>query len=276
MWSVVTLLPRIAQHSRSRNIGHRRRRLRHVLEVRRILHVGRFVVPGERLALGNFQSAPLRVAAEHIFIGLLEQIAGNELRQNVGHFLRGRPDVFEEDRLAFAIAQRLVINIHVDATGQGKRHHQRRRHQVVRPHLGVDAALEVAIAAQHRCDHQVLVRDHARYFSGQRSRIADARRASIAHHVELQLLEIRQQPRTREVLSHYHRSRRQRGLHPLGNRQSLLYRLLCQQSCRHQHRRIRRVSATGNRGDHYTAVSQRLFQRNFCLDGHRVLGFRNR
>ena len=64
-------------------------------------------------------------------------------------FALRRPDVGEIDRLAvFAFAERIFAQINIDASGQRESHHQRRRHQIVGAHFGVDAAFEVAIAAR--------------------------------------------------------------------------------------------------------------------------------
>jgi hypothetical protein len=66
----------------------------------------------------------------------------------------------QEDRLAgLVLADRLLVEVDVDAAGQRVGHHQRRRHQVVGAHVGVDAPLEVAVARQHRADHQVALLD---------------------------------------------------------------------------------------------------------------------
>ena len=43
--------------------------------------------------------------------------------------------------------------------GDGIGDHQRRRGEVVHAHFGVDAALEIAVAGQHRADRQIAFGD---------------------------------------------------------------------------------------------------------------------
>ena len=84
-----------------------------------------------------------------------------------------------------AVAERLVVEIDVDAAGERIRDDQRRRREVVRPHLGMNAALEVAVAGQHGRDDQLAARSIAsEIVVGQRTAVADARRAAVADEVE--------------------------------------------------------------------------------------------
>ena len=78
----------IAEHARAADVAHRRRRLRHVLEVGRILHVGRARRPRRRSRpVGHCRSAPALVALEDVAVGVAEQVAGDELLQHVVDFL---------------------------------------------------------------------------------------------------------------------------------------------------------------------------------------------
>ena len=52
-------------------------------------------------------------------------------------------------------AQRVVHQVDVHRAGQRVGDDQRRRGEVVHLHVGVDAALEVAVARQHRGDGEV-------------------------------------------------------------------------------------------------------------------------
>ena len=98
--------------------------------------------------------------------------------------------------------------------GQGVGHHQRRGGQVVGPHLGVDPALEVAVAREHAGHHQVALVDRLGHRLGQRAAVADAGGAAVAHHVEAELLQVGQQPGRVEVLGDHLGARRQAGLDP--------------------------------------------------------------
>src|SRR5437763_952277 len=81
----------------------------------------------------------------------------------VPDFLLRRPDVLEVNRRAVpGLAERLGGEVEIDAAGEGVGDDERRRGEVVGPHLGVDAALEVAVARQHAGDDQAVVGHAAR------------------------------------------------------------------------------------------------------------------
>jgi hypothetical protein len=61
------------------------------------------------------------------------------------------------------VAQRLVVEVDVHTTGQGIGNDQRWRRQIVGPNQRMNAALEVAIAAQHRRHDQVTRLDALRH-----------------------------------------------------------------------------------------------------------------
>ena len=66
----------------------------------------------------------------------------------------------QKNRVAVrVVAERLLRQVDVDAAGEGVGDDQRRRGEEIRPHLGVDAALEIAVAAQHRRDDEVVLVD---------------------------------------------------------------------------------------------------------------------
>ena len=76
------------------------------------------------------------------------------------------------------------------AAGQRIRHDQRRRGEVVGPDLLLNAPLEVAVAAQHRGDDEVARLDFGRDVVGQRTAVADAGRAAVAHEVEPERVQV--------------------------------------------------------------------------------------
>ncbi len=86
------------------------------------------------------------------------------------------------------MAKRIVIHIERHRAGQGIGHYQRRGGQEIHPDLGMDAALEIAIAGQYRGDRQFAVMDGLADGFGQGTGVADAGGAAIAHQVEAQLL----------------------------------------------------------------------------------------
>ncbi len=86
--------------------------------------------------------------------------------------------------------QGLVVDVQVDATGQGEGHHQDRGGQVVRPDTGMDPGFEVPVPAQDGGHHQAVVRDGVLDGVRKRARVSDAGRAAVAHHLELELFQV--------------------------------------------------------------------------------------
>ena len=78
------------------------------------------------------------------------------------------------------VPERLVDQVDVGRAGQGIGHDQRRAGQVVGLHQRIDAALEVAVAAEHGRGHQVALRHRRGHRIGQRAAVADAGRAAVA------------------------------------------------------------------------------------------------
>ena len=94
------------------------------------------------------------------------------------------------------------------------RHHQRRRGKIVRLHIGRDAALEVAVAGQHRGGDQPLVVDRLGDRRRQRTGIADAGGAAEADEVKADLVEFFLQAGLFEIFGNDLRAGSQRGLDP--------------------------------------------------------------
>ena len=96
-----------------------------------------------------------------------------------------------------SVPERFVLQVDIHRAGQGVGDHQRRRGQVVRPHVGVDPSLEVAVARKHGDRDQVVFLDRLADGRGQGSRIADAGGAAVADQVETKLVEDRCRARRR-------------------------------------------------------------------------------
>ena len=213
--------------------------------------VGRLGLPGEAVAGRHRQAAPPVVALEDAGVLLAEHLGGDRAEHRLLNLALGRPDVLQVHRPPVgARAERLGGQVDVHRPGQRVGHHQRRRGEVVRAHVLLDAALEVAVAAQHRGNHQALLPHLGRDLLGQRAAVADAGRAPVADEVEAERVEKRLQPGLAQVLGHDLRAGRQAGLHPRLARQALLDRLLRQQARADHHAWIRRVGAAGDGGDH--------------------------
>ena len=192
MWSVVTESPSLASTRAPEMSVTGLRRRAHALEVRGLAHVGRLRVPREGRALRRRQALPALVAGEDVGVVLGEHRALDRGVDRVLDLERRRPDVPEEHLLAgLGGAERLVLEVEVHRPGERVRDDQRRRREVVHLHVGVDAALEVPVAGEHRHDRQVVLVDGRRDLVRQRAGVADAGRAAVADEVEAELLQVR-------------------------------------------------------------------------------------
>ncbi len=168
----------------------RARRFLHALEIGRVGDVGGAVVPAIGLTLGNRNVLPFFFTAEHIGVFGHEHFARYHAMHRIGHFLIGRPDVFQIDGLAVLTgADGIFRDVDLHRTGKGVGHHQHRAGQVVRPHQRMHAAFEVAVARQHRRHHQVMILDGLFDIVVQRAGVTDTGRTAITHQVETQLVE---------------------------------------------------------------------------------------
>ena len=182
-------------------------RSRLLLEERRFLHVGRRGVPGVHRSARSRQRHPPFVAVPDVGVLTLELVLRDRRGHRGGDLVGRRPDVSEEDGSVGAHAERFARHIHLDRTGQGVRHAERRRGQVARPHLRVDPALEVPVAGEHRHDVEIALVHRRGDALGQRPGVPDARRAAVPDEREPELLEIGSQTRAVEVVGDDARAR---------------------------------------------------------------------
>ncbi len=255
MWSVVTLSPSSAS-TRAPWMSPTGSRLGgHALEVGRQAHVGRVGIPGEALAGGDRQAVPALVAGEHLAVAAAEHVRAHGLADGLRDLVRGGPDVAEVDVLAvLVLAERVADDVDVHRAGERVGDAQRRRGEVVHLHVRVDAALEVAVARQHRDDREVGVVDGRGDLIGQRAGVADAGRAAVADEVEAERLERLGQPGAVEVLGDDLRAGRERGLDPRLGAQAARERVAGEDAGADHHRRVGGVGAAGDRRDHDVAV----------------------
>ena len=251
---------RIAQQGQDAHAGqvlHEGLGIGHLVEVGRPLDIGRGLAPLEQAAVRHRHRFPPPIALEHLRILLAEHLGVDRAGQQVADLLGRRPDLAEVHRPPAAIRpQRLLLQVDIDRTGQRVGDHQRRRGQVVGLHLLVDAAFEVAVAAEYRRHHQFLALDRFRDGLGQRAAVSDAGRAAEPDQVESQLLEVRDQARLLQIVHHHLRARRQAGLHPGLALKSALDGLLGQQAGPQHHGGVRGVGATCDGRDHHRAVGE--------------------
>ena len=91
---------------------------------------------------------------------------------------------------SLSCAERLGGEVDVERAGQRIGDHQRRRGEIVGPHVRVHAAFEIAVARQHRGGDQIVLVDRLGNRLRQRAGIADAGGAAIADEVEAERVEI--------------------------------------------------------------------------------------
>ena len=179
------------------------------------------------------------------------------MRHRIGDLAVRRPDIPEINRLAIpALAERILCQIGADRPGERVRHNERRRGEVIGPHLGVDAPLEIAVARQDGADREIALIDRLRNRLRQRPGIADAGRAAIADQVEADLVEILLESGDGIVIADDLAARRETRLDPRLRLQPLLDRLFGEEAGAEHDTRVRGVRAARDRGDDDIAVMQ--------------------
>ena len=176
----------------------RRRLHRHALEERRVADVGRVGVPREPVAGRHLQrpaSARRRsntsaYCSRNMLRRHRRAASSPESRARSARCRAGRPAAPSLPVPSGSVVRSIVI-----LPGQRVGDDERRRREVVRAHLLLDAALEVAVAAQHRRDDEVARFDLRRHVVRQRTAVADAGRAAVADEVEAELVEIQVEAR---------------------------------------------------------------------------------
>ncbi len=229
----------------------------HVLEEGGLLDVGRVGVPLVEVALGDLHVVPLLVAGVDVGVLLSVDLRVQGVVDLPGHLLLRRPHVLEVDGVALAIlAQRVLREVYVHRAGQGVGDDERRGGEVVGPHVRVDAALEVTVAREDGGDHEVVLVDRLGDLLGERAGVPDARRAPVADHVEVELLQRVEEPGGLEVLRDDLGPGREARLDVRRDREAPLAGLLRQKPRAHHHRRVRGVGAAGYGGDDGGAVGE--------------------
>ena len=262
-------IAQLCQHARAGDVADRGRLHGDAIEVRGVLHVGGTVVPAVGGGAGfDLDVLPLLGTFADLAVALQELVARQAGSDDVGDFLVGRPDVTQVDRLAVvADAQRFGGDVHRHLAQQRVGDYQRRGGQIIRAHVGVDPALEVAVAGNHGGPDQAIVLDRVHDGVVQRAGVADAGRAAVADGVKADGVQVGGQAGFIQVLCHHLRTGRQRGFHPGLRPQPLGMRLARHQPGGDEDRRVGRVGAGCDRGDHDVAVGQ-LVILALDLDGH--------
>ena len=223
---------------------------------RRLLDVGAAGIPGEQFAGRDRQGVPGGVGLEDILVPRAEHLGADGVGHHPAHFLPRRPDVLQVNRLAVAArAQRLGGQIDIDGARQGVGHDQRRTGQIVGLHVLIDAALEVAIAAQDGRGDEVALGDRLGHRLGQRAAVANTRGAAVADQREAELVQGRVEAGLLIVVGHHAAARGQAGLHVRLDGKPALDGLLRDQAGGEHDVRVARVRATGDGGDDHGPVA---------------------
>ena len=168
----------------------RRRLQRQVLEERRTADVGRVRVPLKAIAGRHRQRPPaLRALRTPSRTARRNDSSVTDVQHRLLHLLsRSARCPCRYTSLPSVPApsgSRRQIEVH--RPGQRIGDDQRRRRQVVGAHVLLDAALEVAVAAQHRRDDEAVLAHFGGDLVRQRSAVADAGRAAVADQIEAEL-----------------------------------------------------------------------------------------
>ncbi len=220
------------------------------------MDVSALLVPSVGVAHGRGDFVPLGILPGEIRVELAKNFGLERRGHRLTDFVQTRPQVAQENVRAFAVlADGVVGQVQVHASGQRERHHQRRRHEEIRLDVLMDARLEIAVAAEHRRRDQVVRGDGFLDLRMQRAGVADARRAAVADDLEAELVEVGLQPAFVQVIRDDARAGSQRGLYRRIDAQTAFDRLFRQQARAEHDAGVGRVRATGDRRDEHAAVT---------------------
>ena len=191
---------------------------------------------------------------EHRNIDLTELLRLDRRLHHRIDFFIARPDVLEADFPAIDHAQHILLDIETDGPGDRVSNHQRRRGEECLFGVRVNAAVEVAVAGEHRGRVQIAVDDLLLDQRIEGAGHAVASGAGKRHDAETELFQLSGQPRFVEVQRHGFRTRRQRGFDPRFARQAEPVGIARQQASGDDVARVAGVGATGDGGDDHRAV----------------------
>ena len=238
----ITLNAETRQNAGVLSVPHRLRLHLQPIEIGRISHIGRAEIPFVGFSSRGLHLAPMRTAVENIGVPRLEHLPGHEFIDNPGNFVLVRPDVLEKHRMAFLVmAEGFVCKVRRDRAGERMGDDEGRRGEVIRLHIGADAALEIPIAGEDRRGNNAIVVDGFRDFRRQGTRIADTGRAAETDEIEAELVERFLQPGLGKIFGDHLASRGERGLDPWLHANAFGDGIAGEQSGADQHVRVRGV-----------------------------------
>ena len=168
---------------------------RHAVKVRSLANIGGFRLPLIYVACRELQLAASSdrraVTVEYSFVKIPESIDDAMVSETSCWWARCP----QKDGLSgLVFTERIGVEVVVDTSGKRVGHHQRRRHEVISADIGVNAAFEVTIAAEHGDGDKTVIVNGLGNIDRQRAGVADARRAAVTDDVEAQLIEIGNSP----------------------------------------------------------------------------------
>ena len=239
------------------NIGDRLGLMGDAVEIRRVLHIGRPIVPCIGFTSRCFHTTPVHVTGKHIRIAGLVNLLGDIVMDIGLDLFRGRPDIFQINRhAAFADAERLARQILGHRTRQRISDDEGRRREIIGLHVGRDTPFEIAVPRQYGRRHNALVIDGFGNLDRQRAGIADTGRATETDKIEAQFVEIFLQAGIGQIFRNHLRTGCQRGLHPWLHFQTGCGGIAGQKTGTDQHRRVGGVGARRDGCNHHIAMAE--------------------
>src|SRR5882724_11585737 len=189
------------------------------------MNVIAFRVPLVNVACARWNFVPLRILPCEIAIKFVERFRRKRSLHGMLDLAKSRPEIAKESFLAVLVLTKWIAGkIDVNPAGEGKGHNQRGRHQKICLDMLMHARFEISVARKNRSRNQVVFVDRLLDVWMQRSRVADASRATIADKIESELIKIFLQPSFLQVIGNHARAWGERSFHARIDVQSALNR----------------------------------------------------
>ena len=219
----------------------------------------------------RLDGSPALVTREHRCVPVGVHGRGDRGAHHIDDLLVARPKVGEGDvRSVGGLRDGFGERIEVHGPGQGVRHHERRRGEVVEADLVVHPPFEVAVAGKHGRNRQGTLFHRLRHTRQQRSGVADASRASESDKIKTKCLERLEQIRALKVVHDDARPGCERCLHPRLLSDSELHSLAGDKAGTYENVRVRRVGTARDCSDHDAAVGELCGRAIFERGGRRA------
>src|SRR5262249_24994753 len=148
-------------------------------------------VPLINVACARWNLVPLRILLCEVAIKFAKAFRCECSLHRMLNLAQRRPEIAKEGFFAvFILAKWFAGKIDVNSAGQGKGHNQRRRHQKICFDMLMHAGFKIPISRKNRSCNQIVFMDRLLDIWMQRSRVADASRATVTDEIESELVEI--------------------------------------------------------------------------------------